>query len=787
VSMLRRVLLRDMGARRGQFIAVWATIVLGVALFGASYDAFQNLTASYQGMYDDLAFADLTVVGGSVDRIAGDGAALPGVTATATRSVGDGYIRIDGRAQLGRVVGLPSDGSPAVDKVMVLRGRNLQPGSSAEVLVEQHLASARNVQPGDNMEILTGSGWQTVRVEGIVASPEYLWPARSRQEEFLPFNQWGVVFGPEALVTAMPPDQVHSEALFRLAADAPSGTLDKLTSIALANGAAYTQTRADQPSDSALREDVNGFGEMSIMFPVMFLLVGALATSVLLGRMVASQRGQIGVLLANGFRRRTILLHYLGFGLLIGIAGSIPGAILGGLSAAAISHVYTSIIAVPVTVVEVRPLTVLVGLLMGPIAGAAAAYVPARRAARTSPAEAMRGAVPVGRGGPSLAERLLPPLSQLPTRWLVSLRGLGRSRRRSLSTIAGVAIATILILVSWGMIDTIQILLDRQFLQVQQQDATVYLASPVPASQVSSVISAPGVAAVEPQLQLPVTIVRGGDRYATTLVGLETSTTMHGFTSPEGSRLTLPADGLLLGAALHRTLAVSAGDTVEVDTGAGTLVQVRVAGFVDEPLGTFAYASIGTVARLAGQQPADPQVDSALIRYAAGADHAAMADRLLALPGVTAVLDSRVLFDLAQQYMGLFYALIGVMLVLGGIMAFALIFNTMTANVAERASELAALRTLGMSRATLSRLVTGENLILTLAGLVPGLILGYAMAIEFMASFSSDLFDFDLHVRATTFVFTALAIVVVGIASQWPALRAVGRIDLGRIVRERAT
>jgi putative ABC transport system permease protein len=787
VSMLQRSLLRDVRARRGQFLAIWATIVLGVALFGASYDAYQNLTASYQNLYDDLRLADLTVFNGPVDRIVADGAAVPGVAATATRSVGDGVIRIDGRAQLGRVIGLPADGNPNVDRVLVLKGRNIAPGSPDEVVVEQHLASARHLEPGDSLDVLTAGGWKTVAVVGIVASPEYLWPARSRQEEFLPFDQWGVIFGPEALVAAMPSDQVHSEALFRLAPDAPSSTLDRLTSIALADGASSVQTRADQPSDSALREDVNGFGEMSIMFPVMFLLAGALATSILLGRMVASQRAQIGILLANGFSRRTILGHYLGFGLLLGVAGSVPGAIVGGLSAAAISRVYTGIISVPVTVVDVRPLTVIIGLLMGPIVGAAAAYMPARRAAHVSPAEAMRGAVPIGRGGPSLAERLLPPLHRLPLRWLVSLRGLGRSRRRSLSTILGIALATILILVSWGMIDTIQILLDQQFLQVQHQDATVYLTQPVPASQISEAVSAPGVEAVEPQIQVPATIVHGDKRYATTLVGLETSTTMHGFVSPDGSTLNLPPDGLLLGTALQRTLNVSVGDSVDIDAGTGAPpVQIRVAGFVDEPLGTFAYGSLATAAGLAGLSTQDPAVSSALVRYATGANHSAVADRLAALPSVGAVLDNRSLYDLAQQYMGLFYAMIGFMLLLGAVMAFALIFNTMTANVSERATELAALRTLGMSGGTVARLVSGENLLLTLAGLVPGLILGYAVALEFMASFSSDLFSFDLHIRPTTFLFTALAIVVVGFVSQWPALRAVGRLQLGRIVRERS-
>lgn len=787
MSILGRAVWRDLRLRRGQFVAVWLTILLGVALFGASYDAFQNLTASYQRMYDALDFADLTASGGPVDRIAADGAKLPGVAASATRAVGDGLIRIAGRSQLGRVVGMPATGEPAVDRVMVLRGRDLTPGAPNEVLVEHHLADARGIAPSTTLDVLTRSGWRTVTVVGIVASPEYLWPARSRQEVLVPPDEWGVVFGPESLVAAMPAAEVHHEALFRLAPAAPAGTLSRLADLAIADGASSTQPRAEQPSDATLQEDVNGFGELSIMFPVMFLLAAILATSVLLGRMVASQRGEIGVLRANGFGRGTILRHYLAFGLIVGVAGALPGALLGALSADAISRVYTSVIGVPVTVVQIRPLTIALGLLLGPVTGALAAYLPARTASRISPAEAMRGAVPVGRGGESLLERLLPPLRRLPTRWLVSLRGLGRSPRRSVSTIVGVAIATTLVFVSWGMIDTTQILLDRQFLQIQRQDATVYFAQPIAAANVSSMLAVPGVAAAEPQLQIGATIVHGDRRYATTLVGLEPATTMHDFLSTDGSALTPPTRGLLLGAALEGQLGIEVGDTVEIDPGSGPpAVSMPVAGFVDEPLGTFAYASLDTAAALSGTGGSDPRVDSALVRYGPGADAAAIADRLQATPGVAGVLDSRALYNLAQQFMGLFYAFVGVMLVLGGVMAFALIFNTLTASITERATELAALRTLGMSRGTISRLVTGENLLLTVVGVLVGLVVGYVVAAAFMASFSSDLFSFDLRVRPTTFLFTAAAVVLVAVISQWPAMRAVGRIDLGRIVRERS-
>jgi len=70
---------------------------------------------------------------------------------------------------------------------------------------------------------------------------------------------------------------------------------------------------------------------------------------------------------------------------------------------------------------------------------------------------------------------------------------------------------------------------------------------------------------------------------------------------------------------------------------------------------------------------------------------------------------------------------------------------------------------------------------------IVGLALGYATAAAFMSSFSSDLFQFDLRIRPTTFVITAAAILAVGLVSQVPALRSIGRIDLGLVTRQRAS
>ena len=119
-------------------------------------------------------------------------------------------------------------------------------------------------------------------------------------------------------------------------------------------------------------------------------------------------------------------------------------------------------------------------------------------------------------------------------------------------------------------------------------------------------------------------------------------------------------------------------------------------------------------------------------------------------------------------------------------MAFALIFNTISVNVAERSTEYATMRANGLSQRKIANLIMGENMLLTAIGIVPGLIIGYLVAAQFMGLYSSDMFQFDLEMKWTTLVFSALFMLVVAAVSLWPGIRSVRKIDVGEVVRERA-
>ncbi len=783
MRVLSRKLTRDARRRRSQLVAIVVTVFLGVALYAASFDAFRNLQVSYESLYDGLSFADVTLVGGDPEAVARAVAEIDGIAAVETRTVAETPLRI-GRADklLGRIVEVPPDRLPEVNSVMVLQGALPSSLSRSDVLVEQHMAEHFRLGVGDRLEVLTPTGWSAVEVAAVVASPEYLWPARSRQEVLTSPGDFGVLFGSGALIEGVSAESTRSEVAVRLADGADGGAaIDEVVSLGTAAGAVSTFDQTDQPSNAALQEDVRGFGEMSFLFPVLFLGAAGMATSVLLTRLVISQRAQIGLLRANGFSRRTIFGHYLVFGLAAGLLGAVPGAVAGSLLARAITGLYTDAISVPITVIEFRPSTVAAGVGFGLAAGALSGLGPAIRASRLAPAEAMRAAGSAAPPRTGFVERVIPILKRLPAPAKMVLRGIGRNRGRSLATGTGVVLAIVLILASWGMIDTMQILLARQFEEVQGQHAQVFVER---IDTLSELRSLDGVAAVEPAAQLPVTILAADTRYQSSVIALPPDTAMHTFRMLDGGDAPLPAAGLYVGRALRSLAGIDVGDTFTLVFG-DTRLEETVAGFVDEPLGTTAYMTLPALAADLGA--AEPTVvNAAMIRYEPGADLAAMRAVVVDVPGVRAYVDARALYDTVQRFMGLFYAFVGIMLAFGAVMAFALIFNTVSANIAERAGEVGTMKANGVGRRIIGRLITAENLLLMLLSVGPGLVVGHLAAAAMMSSFSSDLFRFDAVIRPTTYVFTALAIVVVGLASQGPVLRRLQELDVAQIVRERS-
>ncbi|MFA9565402.1 MAG: FtsX-like permease family protein, partial [Acidimicrobiales bacterium] len=300
---------------------------------------------------------------------------------------------------------------------------------------------------------------------------------------------------------------------------------------------------------------------------------------------------------------------------------------------------------------------------------------------------------------------------------------------------------------------------------------------------VDAVEGVDGIDHVEVVAQIDATVEREGSSFATSLSGYEADTRVHGF--PDG----LPAAGVLAGQGLADQIGVSVGDDVRIELPTLDVeLTTTVEGFLDEPLGSFLYMDAAQLETIVGAETlGSPSVSSLATLFSDEvADRDAVVDDLKELDEVGIALDSRTMYDLMQSFLGFFYVFIGIMLVFGGAMAFALMYNTISVNVAERSGEFATMRANGLSHAGIARLIATENILLTVMGIVPGLIVGYLVGALFMSQFSVDAFTLSFQMKASSIVLCALAMLVVAGLSLIPAIRTVRRLDIGEVVRERA-
>lgn len=773
---LRRKVRRDVWRERWRFAAIAAIMAIGVAVFVATTDGYRNLDQSFDRSYTTQRLPDAIVSGPGAAGLRDSVAKMPGRPLVDVRHQADVGIRVNQHALYGRAVGVPDSRQP---NVSLLDMRTGALPHSGQLVVEQHIADHYHLHPGDTVELLGRQGWQRFTMAGSALSTEYLWPARSGQEILTTPEDFGVVFLPDDELQRTLPDPVEQIAVYaqdRSAADALTAAVGELARSA---GMQFVP-REQLASYFTLRDDVVQFGTLARILPFLFLAAVVLGTYVLLSRIVSAQRAIVGTLVANGLSPGAIRRHYLGYGFACAAVGTIPGLLGGYLLEQWITTRYTEAIALPMHLTSMHPLTYLLAAVAAVAVAVLAAVAPANAAAKMPPAEAMRVAPPMDRGRRRIGGRAAPALERIPARWRMMLRAILRNRRRSAFTVAGVAASIILVMVFAGMRDTVPGMVHRQFGQIERQDGEVVVSGSADAV-LDKLRADPDIVAAEAFSSHGVTVSTGEHHYQTLLVGLGSPTQMHVFPAQSGVNQ-LPDHGVLLGVGLRDTLSVSLGDRIDIAMPqSGRTLSERVAGFVDEPFSPVVYISLKQLQAQGDQPP----LNGALVKLKPGIDGRATGDRIAAIPGVVAYRSTTSLASAMRQAFSLYDTLVDIMLVFAAVMAAALLYNAMSANISERLGELSALHAQGMGAGMLSRLIATENFSLAVVAVPFGVLGGALLADRLLSTYVSRGYHVRLEMQPTTPVVVACAILLAAAMAQIPLVRRVYGIDLPRVVRER--
>ena len=226
---LHKKALRDLRRRMPQVAAIAATVTLGVLLFVASYDSFRNVQASYDRTYARTHFADLTVTVGDADTIAAAVRDAPGVEHVVTRTQADRPMSIGATKLVGRVVGMPPASGHAINEIDLVAGRLPDPARSDEVVVERHTADTFGLAAGERVRVFDDTAWRDVTVAGVAQSPEYLWPARNRQDLLGDPHAFAVIFAPESPARALSARTAPNQVLIEMTGSAAQSDRDRVT------------------------------------------------------------------------------------------------------------------------------------------------------------------------------------------------------------------------------------------------------------------------------------------------------------------------------------------------------------------------------------------------------------------------------------------------------------------------------------------------------------------------------------------------------------------------------
>ncbi len=784
MGTLERKLFRDLFKMRGQAAAIALVIACGVASFVSMRAMYLSLLRSQADYYAQYRFADIFVeLKRAPDWVAERIRQIPGVAQVETRVVMDVTLDVPGLQEpaVGRMISIPARQGQGLNTLFLRRGRYLSPTGRNEIIASEAFANANKLEPGSELQAVIQGRWQKLRIVGIALSPEYIYEIRGGGSLFPDNKRFGVLWmSAETLESAL-----NMKGAFNSIAVSLLPGTNKLDVISTMDreldsyGTLGAYGRSDQVSHRFISDEISQNRITATVIPTIFLAVAALLVHLSFMRLVSTQRAEIAVIKAFGYPDWLVGLHYVEFSLLVAIAGYVLGCGIGWYFGIKLASLYAEFYRFPVLVYRLDlPILLWAGLItfVTAIAGAIGAVV---RAVGLPPAEAMRPEAPA-RFRPMILDKLnLPSLSPA-VRMII--RNLERRPLRALASAFAISCSVMILVVEFGLFDSLHRMMEVQFHDVQREDIAVTLNEVHSAQAEFELAQLPGVIRSEAFRAVPVRLQFQNRSRKTSILGLPEQGELHRIVDGTGNTLSLPPEGIVLSSTLAGILGVVPGDSINVEVleGRRPARTIAVAATVDELLGTNAYMNIHALNRLMQE---DGSISGSLMQVD-GEKQQELYQRLKQLPAVAAVSIKAAAVDSFRETINRSMTLsIGTLIVFASVIAIGMIYNGARISLSERSRELATLRILGFTRREITLILLGEQAFITLAALPFGFAAGYVVCAILTFHLQTELYRMPLVVQPASYAWAFVIVFLAAVASGILVSRRVAGMDIVSVLK----
>ena len=526
----------------------------------------------------------------------------------------------------------------------------------------------------------------------------------------------------------------------------------------------YVLDRSMMESIIGYEDNAGRMDNLSTIFPVIFFLVAALVSLTAMTRMVDEQRMQIGTLKALGYSNRLIAGRYLLYAMLATVGGSLVGIAFGewflprliiqsyGVMYTGQLYCYT-----PVNWRQAAE-----GIAAAAFCTGGATLAACMNQLRSNPATLMRPEAPAA-GQRVFLERITPLWKRLSFTRKSTIRNLTRYKKRLIMTIIGVGGCMGLLLVGFGIHDSINEIAKQQYINIFKQDATITFSSSASSEErndlQSLVDSYEGVTGSEQVSMVSVDLTFDGNiRNAYLYIPQDTGSIGDYLVlrnRSTGQLYDFPEEGAIISEKTAKMLDLTVGDTVTITREGEKNVSVPVTAISENYILHYLFLSPQTYKDLYGKTP---DYNSLYLQYDQErlGKETAFGNEMMkqdACAGISFTTDLEANID---DMLGILGNIVIVLIVAAGLLAFVVLYNLNSINIMERRRELATLKVLGFFDTEVAAYVYRENVILTVLGAVLGLVIGAVLHRFVIVTVEVDLMMFGRFISLPSYIYSIL-------------------------------
>lgn len=501
---------------------------------------------------------------------------------------------------------------------------------------------------------------------------------------------------------------------------------------------------------------------VAAVFPVFFFLVAALVCLTTMTRMVEEQRTQIGVLKSLGYKKSSIAFKYLVYANSACISGSLFGLCVGYI-------VFPTVIMKTYRILYTEiPLRLdfnieyaLISSIAAIVCISAATIWACVRELSEVPAELIRPKAPA-KGKKVFLERIRPLWKRLSFTQKVTARNLIRYKKRFFMTVIGIGGCTALLLTGFGLSDSINGIVGKQFEDLQSTDLMISIKSQasVDDASLNQFLTTEMSESVYIR-QTTVDAVCGNETFSVYLVVPEDADKMNDFMTFRhrvgGESVTFPnADGVLVTEKMASKLGLEKGDTFTLKSGDEEGVEVSVGDICENYVYNYVYMSADAYTACFGSQPEYNMVWGKYLSDLTPQQEEDLCQRALQLDQVEGVTSLSQTQDSVSDMLQGLNAVVVLIVICASALAFIVLYNLTNINITERIREIATIKVLGFRDKEVNAYVYRENVVLTVIGMVVGLVLGVFLHAFVIVTAEVDMVMFVRTISPWSYVFAAL-------------------------------